>query len=104
MLWNYHDDDVAGEDELVTVQLKGLPNKQMLVHQYCIDAAHSNSYEVWKKMGSPKNPSADQIKELEKAGQLHLFGSPTYVKSTNGVPTVKLTLPRQGVTLLKLEW
>ena len=104
MLWNYHDDDVKGKDEEVTVQLKGLPNKQLLVHQYRIDAEHSNSYEVWKKMGSPKNPTAEQVKELEKAGQLHLFGSPTYVKPANGVPTVKLSLPRQGVTLLKLEW
>ena len=104
MIWNYHDDDIKGEDEGVTVQLKGLPNKQILLQQYRIDSEHSNSYEVWKKMGSPQNPTAEQIRELEKAGQLQLLGSPAYIKNANGAATVKLNLPRQAVTLLKLEW
>ena len=104
MLWNYHDDDVKPEAEQVTVQIKGIPVKQVLLQHYRIDDEHSNSYEVWKNMGSPQNPSAEQIAELEKAGQLHLLGSPEYIKTGNGEATIKFSLPRQGVSLLKLDW
>ena len=104
MLWNYHDDDLKADAETVTVQVKGLPAKQVLLHHYRIDSTHSNSYEVWKKMGSPQNPSTEQIAQLEKEGQLHLLGSPEWVKTSNGEVTIKLVLPRQGVSLLKFDW
>ncbi|MEI6949209.1 beta-xylosidase [Paraflavisolibacter sp. H34] len=104
LLWNYHDDDVKGEAEPVQVQVKGVPVPQVNVHHYRIDDTYSNSYEAWKKMGSPQNPSAAQIAELERAGQLELVGSPEWVKTTNGQATIRMTLPRQGVSFLKLEW
>jgi len=104
MLWNYHDDDIQSEAEAVAVRLKGLPNKQVLLQHYRIDSTHSNSYEVWKKMGSPKSPSAEQITELEKAGQLQLLRSPQWIKPKNGEATINMVLPLQGVSLLKLDW
>jgi xylan 1,4-beta-xylosidase len=104
LLWNYHDDDVKAAAEPVSVKIKGITAKQVRVHHFRIDSAHSNSYEVWKKMGSPQNPSAQQIAELEKAGQLQLFGSPEWVKVTNGEAALNFILPRQAVSLLKLEW
>jgi xylan 1,4-beta-xylosidase len=104
MLWNYHDDDLKAADEPVSVQIKGLTAKQVLLHHYRIDSEHSNSYELWKKMGSPQNPSAAQIAELEKSGQLQMLGSPQWIKITNGETNIKLELPRQGVSLLKLDW
>jgi xylan 1,4-beta-xylosidase len=104
MLWNYHDDDVKAGAENVAVQLKGLPGKKILLQHYRIDSAHSNSYEVWKSMGSPKNPSGEQIAQLEKAGQLHLLGSPQWINTKNGEATITMSLPRQGVSLLKLDW
>ena len=104
LLWNYHDDDVKTDAETVTVQLKGLPAKQVLLQHYRIDSTHSNSYEVWKKMGSPQDPSPAQIAELQQAGQLQSVGSPEWVTINNGEATIKLVLPRQGVSLLKLDW
>lgn len=104
LLWNYHDDDLKGEAAQVNVQLKGIPAKQVYMHHYRIDDEHSNSYEVWKKMGSPKDPSAAQIAELEKAGQLQLLGSPEWIKTKNGGATIHMTLPRQGVSFLRFEW
>lgn len=103
MIWNYHDDDIKGEPEMVTVNLKGLPAK-VLMHQYRIDAEHSNSYEVWKKMGSPQNPSAEQIAQLEQAGQLDLYGSPQYIQTKNGEASIKVSMPRQAVGFLKFDW
>jgi xylan 1,4-beta-xylosidase len=55
-------------------------------------------------MGSPQNPSAEQIAELEKAGQLQLLGSPEWIKTNNGEASIQMELPRQGVSLLKLDW
>jgi xylan 1,4-beta-xylosidase len=104
LLWNYHDEDLKGEPENVSVKIKGLPQKSVLLHHYRIDDEHSNSYEVWKKMGSPQNPSQEQIKILEKAGQLELYGPPVYLNPSNGEAAVDLVLPRQGVSLLRLEW
>lgn len=104
MLWNYHDDDVKAAGETVSLKVKGLPAKQVLLQHYRIDAAHSNSYELWKKMGSPQNPSGEQIAELEKAGQLELLTSPEWIKTNNGEATIDFVLPRQGVSFLKFSW
>lgn len=104
MLWHYHDDDIKTEDAVIEVNLKGLPIQTTLnVHHYRIDDENSNSYEVWKKMGSPENPTPEQYAVLEKAGQLTLLTSPTYVR-TNGMMRMALKLPRQGVSLLKFDW
>jgi xylan 1,4-beta-xylosidase len=55
-------------------------------------------------MGSPKNPSAEQIAQLEKAGQLQLMTSPEWIKTENGKVTIRMILPSQGVSLLKFDW
>jgi xylan 1,4-beta-xylosidase len=104
MIWNYHDDDVQADAEKVSLNVKGIPAKQVLLYHYRIDDMHSNSYELWKKMGSPQSPSAEQITALEKAGQLEMLTSPEWIKTTNGEAIIHFMLPRQGVSLLKLEW
>jgi len=55
-------------------------------------------------MGSPQNPSAEQIETLEKAGQLQLLNSPEWIKVKQGQVIIPMFLPRQGVSLLKLDW
>jgi xylan 1,4-beta-xylosidase len=105
MVWNYHDkNDVSVPATPVAVKVKAIPSKKVLLTHYRIDAQHSNAYEAWKKMGSPQNPSAEQIAELEKAGQLQLLGSPEWIKTNNGEASIQMELPRQGVSLLKLDW
>ncbi|HEX9958012.1 MAG TPA: beta-xylosidase, partial [Fibrella sp.] len=104
MVWHYHDDNVPAPDAPVSVQLKGIPGKTATVQHYRIDQQHSNSYEAWKKMGSPKAPTTTQVAELEKAGQLELLSAPEQVRVTNGEATLSFALPRQGVSLLKVVW
>ena len=70
LVWNYHDDDLQGPAEKVNVSLKGIQANKGNLSFYLIDSKNSNSYEVWKAMGSPQNPTKEQIKMLEKAGQL----------------------------------
>jgi xylan 1,4-beta-xylosidase len=104
MLWNYHDDDVKGEAEQITLQLKGIPAKKAQLYYYVIDDESSNSYEAWKKMGSPQSPSAEQIQQLERAGQLQMSGSPQWVTVRNGEYKLETEIKRQAVVLLKLSW
>ncbi|HPO69435.1 MAG TPA: hypothetical protein PKV53_03905, partial [Anaerohalosphaeraceae bacterium] len=104
MVWNYHDDDVDAADATVEVTVVSVPAVQVLLHHYRVDRRFSNSYEVWKKMGSPQNPTPQQTAELERAGQLELLAAPVWLKTQDGRLTLPMTLPRQGVSLLKLTW
>jgi xylan 1,4-beta-xylosidase len=104
MLWHYHDDDVQAADATIEVNLKGLTANTLNFHHYRIDDKNSNSYQVWQAMGSPQNPTSEQIATLEKAGQLSLLTSPIYVKTLNGELKINVQLPRQGVSLLKFDW
>jgi len=105
MVWNYHDNnDLNVPASTVDIELQGLPSGKVLLNHYRIDQEFSNSYTIWKKMGSPQNPGSEQITELEKAGQLKLFCSPEWVKVVDGKAVVKMELPRQGVSLLQFSW
>jgi xylan 1,4-beta-xylosidase len=107
MVWNYHDDDLPAPPARIELVINGLPvgaNERLSLHHYRVDAEHSNSYEVWKKMGSPQKPSPEQYLQLERAGQLQLLGSPEWLRASNGSVTLRFDLPRQGVSLLKLTW
>jgi xylan 1,4-beta-xylosidase len=104
MLWNYHDLDQQGKAEPIQVNMTGIPVQKVSVIQYTIDSEHSNSYEVWKKMGSPQNPTAAQITLLEKSGQLAQIGKPQKLDVKAGKLQINIALQRQGVSLLKLDW
>jgi len=104
LVWNYHDDDLPAPPSDVEVVVDGLTARRILLHHYRIDAEHSNSYEAWKKMGSPQQPSVEQYRQLEKAGQLQLLSSPEWLGAADGRATLRFSLPRQGVSLLRLTW
>ena len=106
MVWNYHDDDLPADPAQVTLKITNLPAtaQQALLTHYRIDNKFSNSYEVWKSMGTPQNPTKEQIEILERSGQLQMYTSPEYVTITNNVLNIGFELPRQGVSLIKLDW
>ncbi|GGI27557.1 GH39 family glycosyl hydrolase [Pedobacter mendelii] len=103
MLWNYHDDDRPGPTENLMVKIDNIPAKTVLLSIYLIDKQNSNSYEVWKKMGSPQTPTKQQITTLEKSGKLKRISS-TKIKTSLGKAIVPLKLERQAVALVKLTW
>jgi xylan 1,4-beta-xylosidase len=100
LFWNYHDDDKMAPDAVINFVIKGITSKKAEIVQYRIDKSHSNSYEAWKQMGSPQNPSPEQYAELERAGQLQISGKPSKVKARKGTVTINTTLQRQGVGLI----
>jgi len=103
LLWNYHDNDIQGIGSPVKLTIHGMNGSKAFVSHYRIDNEHSNSYAVWKKMGSPQNPTPEQYKMLEKSGQLEFLSKPKTVRIRNGELTINMQLPRQAVSLIKLE-
>lgn len=105
MVWNYHDNnDLDVSSSLVNVIIDNIPSEKVLVNHYRVDQELSNSYTLWKKMGSPQNPTKNQIESLEKAGQLQLFTSPKWRNINNGNASFNVDLPRQAISLIKLDW
>ena len=106
MVWYYHDDDLPGPDADVDLTLEHLPIERgnATLEHYRIDEDHSNAFAAWKRMGSPEKPTPEEYAQLEKAGWLAALAQPAAVTVTNSTTTLRFTLPRQAVSLLKLTW
>lgn len=106
LVWNYQDEDVAGPAADVALRASGLPPnvRRVLLRHYRIDQTHSNSYTVWKQMGSPQHPSSEQYRQLEKAGQLQLLEAPRWVNSVSGTADMQFSLPSEALSLLEFSF
>jgi xylan 1,4-beta-xylosidase len=106
LIWNYHDADLPVEPAKIALSISGLPaniSKAELEH-FRIDSDHSNAFTAWKEMGSPQIPTPREYERLEDAGQLELLTSPSFIHVENGVAHLQFTLPRQGLSLLRIHW
>jgi xylan 1,4-beta-xylosidase len=106
MVWNYHDEDVDFPAAPIDLSITGLPDPVhlALVEHFRIDANHSNAFTAWKQMGSPQSPSSTQYEQLQSAGQLKLLTSPSWIPIEHSEARLQFTLPRQGLSLLRLTW
>jgi xylan 1,4-beta-xylosidase len=103
LVWNYHDDDVAGPDAAIKLSVAGLgAGASRNLTTWRVDKANANAYTAWQAMGSPQSPTAPQYAVLEKASML----TPEAAKAvavSGGRATIDVTVPRQGVALLVLD-
>ncbi len=106
LIWNYHDDDLPAATTAIELTVSGIPARTSrgLVEHFRIDSNHSNAFAAWKEMGSPQSLAAGQHEQLEGAGQLQLLTSPAWTPITHGTAHVQLTLPRQGISLIRIGW
>jgi xylan 1,4-beta-xylosidase len=106
MLWNYRDDELPAAGTKVQVTIAGIPTgvRKVLLEHYRIDETHSNSYSVWKAMGSPQTPTPEQYARLKEAGQLELLSSPQWLDVSDSKVTIGTNLPRQAISLMRLKW
>lgn len=106
LVWNYDDQDGPGADAPIRLTLTGLADNagRVLLHHYRIDSYHSNSYSLWKRLGSPSSPTADQYAQLGAGGQLQELESPRWLTSNRGSVAIDFTLPLQGVSLVVVSW
>ncbi|MDH3246365.1 MAG: beta-xylosidase, partial [Saprospiraceae bacterium] len=104
MLWNYHDLNIIQPAVDVRLVIKGLEAGQVQLRHYRVDQEHSNSFEVWKKMGSPQIVTPEQYQTLEAAGKLKMMGPPAEVTASDGQLTLNISMEGQAVSLLLVSW
>ena len=104
LVWHYHDDDVAAHPAAVSLSIGGWPRAGALASHYRMDADHSNAFATWKGMGSPAVLGAEDYRRLEASGKLAELHPSHPVEVRNGVIDLQFALPRQGVSLIRLEW
>jgi xylan 1,4-beta-xylosidase len=106
LVWHYHDEGVAGPDATVELTLQGMEKslKNAKLTHYRIDDRHSNAHTAWQKMGSPQKPSAEQRQALQKASELAKLEDAKMVEVRDGQFVLRFPMPRQSVSLVRLEW
>jgi len=104
MIWNYHDDDILGEINDIDLIISNIPDGPVLMHHYRVDQELSNSYAMWQKLGAPQQPTDKEYRQMEDAGHLKLLTSPQWITSQDKGTSFRISLPRQGVSFVKLEW
>jgi xylan 1,4-beta-xylosidase len=95
--WNLVEPGAAGSDKTVTFDLKGVADETYAVIRR-VDANHGDVLDAWKQMGSPKNPTRQQIGELRKASDL---GEPESAAIRDHHLTV--TLPPMGLAVIEIH-
>jgi xylan 1,4-beta-xylosidase len=106
MVWHYHDDGVPGPEARVELTLEGVSTggrKARLTH-YRVDEQHGNAFTAWKKMGSPQRPTAAQREALDKAAELGVLENARAVELAGGKLVLRFAMPRQSISLVRLEW
>ena len=104
LVWNYHDDDVSAPAAEIDLTIDRARNGEATLTHTRVDQDHSNSYEAWKRMGSPQAPTPAQYAHLEKAGKLQPLRPPERIRVENGTARLSFSLPRQGVSQLTLRY
>ena len=95
---------LRGPDAEVRIDLRGAPKGEPEIARYLVDETHSNAFTAWQAMGSPQEPTEEQLAELEEACKLvRVKESPRFIEEEN-LSAVMMTLPRQGVSLVELVW
>lgn len=106
LVWHYHDDDVAGQDANVSITLAGVPSDvaRLKMSESRIDRAHGNAFPLFLEMGSPATPTREQLDALKAAATNTSIRKDADVVVQNRAATMSVLLPRQGVSLIELEW
>jgi xylan 1,4-beta-xylosidase len=95
-VWNYSAPEEPGTPRTVSLQFKNVKARRAVISR--VDRDHGDIHPAYEKMGSPRYPTAAQIKDLQHAAEL---GQPEAVKIQNG--TLNLTLPAKGLAVVELQ-
>jgi xylan 1,4-beta-xylosidase len=103
LVWHYHDDDLPGPRAEVSLSIANWPGHNAKIKHYRVDEQYSNAFTVWKKLGSPQEPSEEEYAQLTSKMGLKELPRPGDVMPAADSLRIKFNLPRAGVSLLVVE-
>jgi xylan 1,4-beta-xylosidase len=95
--WNLVEPGGSQADKTLTFHFAGVSEHSRAVIRR-VDASHGDSLDAWKKMGSPRYPTQQQIAALKKAAET---GPPETRDIHNHQLT--LTLPPMGLAVVEIR-
>ncbi len=105
LLWRHADDQYAtdaGETD-VSLRVERLPfGGDVRVSHTRIDARHSNSHTAWRALGSPQDPSEDQLRAIRDRQGLEPIGAEQTATVRNGALSLRVALPLPSVSLVEI--
>jgi len=106
MIWRHADDQyfMDGSEAVVEVTLRGLQPEaaSAWVTHYRIDAQNSNSHSVWRGLGTPQDPSDEQLRAIKERQGLEMCEPQRVETIEGGVLTLTVRLPLPAVSLLQI--
>jgi xylan 1,4-beta-xylosidase len=105
LVWR-HTDDQYQRDELETpveIEVTGLDAAEYTLRHFRIDATHSNAHTVWESLGSPQDPSEDQLAAIRERQGLEELEPARRARPVDGSLSLQVLLPLPAVSLLVLE-
>lgn len=104
LVWRHIDDQYQTSDTPTPVKLllRNLPAGDYRLRHLRIDADHSNSFTVWQGLGSPQDPTADELAAIHARQGLEEIDAESNL-TVDGTLTLELTLPLPSASLLVLE-
>jgi xylan 1,4-beta-xylosidase len=94
--WNLVDPDQKGSTRNLEFQIKGVPNNAV-VHLTRADVDHGNTLAAYQAMGSPRYPTQEQVRKLNRVADEQ---KPQSLRLTHG--EIRLGLPVNGLVLLEV--
>jgi len=94
--WNLVEPGATGADKTIAFDLKGVAEgAQAAIRR--VDAAHGDTLDAWKRMGSPSYPTKTQIEALRRAAEM----GPPEVRAIRE-HQLRLTLPPMGLAVITI--
>lgn len=106
LLYHLNESDFKNLDSTqysIDLKLTNLPFTKFHLGHYQINENLSNGYSHWQKLGSPTNPTADELISLKEKASLTLFEPISEHSLSSGTFDLKLFLQSNSVILLILS-
>jgi xylan 1,4-beta-xylosidase len=105
LVYRHTDDQYQADDGEVnaTIAFAGLGASRYRVQHYRIDRDHSNAHTVWQSLGSPQDPTAEQLAAIKSRQGLELLEPERSVDAAGSSLELVVPLPLTAVSLLILE-
>ncbi|NAZ86837.1 GH39 family glycosyl hydrolase [Kineococcus indalonis] len=105
LVWRHTDDQHRTDDGPVPaeVRVEGLDRAAYSLSHHRIDAEHSNSHTAWQALGSPQDPTEEQLAAVKARQGLEELEPAREVSADGGVLTTTVHLPLPSVSMLVLE-